>query len=66
MEVWAVDYIDLVVPGFIEFRNEEHHVMEGAPVDMLPQRHVLRAAGTVSLPDVIPSDLFTLASNRQH
>ena len=27
MEVWALDYFDLVVPGFIEFRYEETQVM---------------------------------------
>lgn len=27
MEVWAPAYIDLVVPGFIEFQNEEGHLM---------------------------------------
>lgn len=27
MEVWAPDYVDLVVPGFIEFTYEEDHLM---------------------------------------
>lgn len=27
MEVWARDYIDLVIPGFIEFKYEEDHLM---------------------------------------
>ena len=27
MEVWAPDYIDLVVSGFIEFKYEEDHLM---------------------------------------
>ena len=27
MEVWGSAYIDLVVPGFIEFQEEEGHVM---------------------------------------
>jgi hypothetical protein len=27
MDVWAQDYVDLVVPGFIEFRFEDRNVM---------------------------------------
>jgi hypothetical protein len=27
MEVWAPAYIDLVVPGFLEFQHEERHLM---------------------------------------
>jgi hypothetical protein len=27
MEVWGPAYIDLVVPGFIEFQDEERHLM---------------------------------------
>ena len=27
MEMWAQDYVDLVVPGFIEFQMEDQHLM---------------------------------------
>jgi len=27
MNVWSQDYVDLIVPGFIEFRLEDRHVM---------------------------------------
>jgi len=27
METWAQDYVDLVVPGFIEFKPEDDHLM---------------------------------------
>ena len=27
MDVWAQNYVDLVVPGFIEFKHEDDHLM---------------------------------------
>src|SRR5258707_5141274 len=47
MECWRADYIDLIVPGFIEFEDEDGHLMGsfqfGAVVGWLDCRAGVRA-----------------------